>query len=280
MEIVAQLIAAFGDTDGDQPVAVLLALIGDEPTPAIQTAALSALERFQDDRIPVAVLSRFDQWNADLQTRAVTLLCRRVNGTAALLDAVDRELVPVERISIDHQRQMALHRDADLKQRIEKRWGKIQAATAKLKTERIKNLMIHARLGKGDASREAAIFKMTCAACHKLRGEGEALGPDLTQTERKNLEMMLLNIVDPSSLVRPEYVAYVVATHDGRVLSGMLHSETVQAVPLIDAKKNKFTISRADIEELKASDVSLMPDNLLDPLGAQQLRDLIQFLQQ
>ncbi len=274
------LIAALGDANGEQPVAVLLALIGDDPAPALQSAALSALERFQDDRIPAAVLARFDQWNADVQTRAVTLLCRRANGTAALLDAVDRKLVPAERVSIDHQRLMALHRDADLKRRIEKRWGKIQAATAKQKSERIKNLMLHTRLGKGDAGRGAELFKKTCASCHKLRGEGETLGPDLTQTERKNLEVMLLNIVDPSSLVRPEYVAYVVATNDGRVLSGMLHSESAQTVTLIDAMKNKITVSRADIEELKPSEVSLMPDNLLDPLDAQQLRDLIQFLQQ
>ncbi len=274
------LIAALGDIDGSQTISVLLSLIGDDPAPAFQSAALSALERFQDDRIPAAVLARFDQWNADVQTRAVTLLCRRANGTAALLDAVDRKQVPAERISVDHQRLMALHRDAELKQRIEKRWGKIQAATAQQKTERIKNLMLHVRLGKGDASRGAELFKKTCAACHKLRGEGETLGPDLTQTERKNLEVMLLNIVDPSSLVRPEYVAYVVATNDGRVLSGMLHSETAQTVTLIDAKKNKITVSRTDIEELKPSDVSLMPDNLLDPLDAQQLRDLISFLQQ
>lgn len=140
--------------------------------------------------------------------------------------------------------------------------------------------MIHARLGKGDAVRGAELFKKSCAACHKLRGEGETLGPDLTQAERKNLEVLLLNIVDPSSVVRPEYVAYTIATHDGRVLSGMLHSENAQTVTLIDAKKNKITISRSDIEELKPSDVSLMPDNLLDPLDNQQLRDLLQFLQQ
>ena len=93
-------------------------------------------------------------------------------------------------------------------------------------------------------------------------------------------ERMLLNIVDPSSLVRPEYVAYIVATNDGRVLSGMLHSETVQTVTLIDAKRNKITVARTDIEEIKPSDVSLMPDNLLEPLDSQQLRDLISFLQQ
>lgn len=274
------LIAALGDTNGDQSVAVLLSLIGDEPAAALQSAALSALERFTDERIPAAVLARFDQWNGDVQNRAVTLLCRRTNGTAALLDAVDLKRVPVERITVDHQRLMALHRDAELQQRLEKRWGKVQAATASQKTERIKNLMIHARLGKGDAVRGAELFKKSCAACHKLRGEGETLGPDLTQAERKNLEVLLLNIVDPSSVVRPEYVAYIVATHDGRVLSGMLYSENAQTVTLIDAKKNKVTISRSEVEELKPSNVSLMPDNLLDPLDTQQLRDLIQFLQQ
>jgi putative heme-binding domain-containing protein len=112
-----------------------------------------------------------------------------------------------------------------------------------------------------------------------LFGEGEKIGPDLTGADRKNRDALLLEIVDPNAVIRPEYVAQVVLTTDGRVLTGLITESTPQTVTLLDAKNERTIIAREKIEAMRPSALSLMPERLLDPLDAQELRDLFAYLQ-
>ncbi len=109
--------------------------------------------------------------------------------------------------------------------------------------------------------------------------EGEALGPDLTGAERRDLDFLLTSLVDPSSVIRKEYQPTTVATRDGRVLNGLIVEESDSALTLFDSNKEKTVIAREDIEEMKPSDVSIMPEGVLDPLTDMQVRDLFRYLQ-
>ena len=112
-----------------------------------------------------------------------------------------------------------------------------------------------------------------------MHGQGIAVGPDLTGAERKDRLKLIRNIVDPSSEVRPQYISHVAITSDGRVLTGLLAESNAETITLLDAKNKRTVLSRSDLEELRESTVSLMPEKLLDPLTDQQIRDLLAYLQ-
>src|SRR5439155_19407935 len=133
--------------------------------------------------------------------------------------------------------------------------------------------------GKGDPAKGQPLFKQHCATCHTLFGEGNKVGPDLTSADRKGRELLMLNIVDPSAVIRPEFAAYTLLTTDGRLLTGLVVEASEQAVTLVDAKNEKTTVPRDKIDQLKPSPVSLMPEKLLDELTDQEVRDLFSYLQ-
>ena len=123
------------------------------------------------------------------------------------------------------------------------------------------------------------MFTKHCATCHTLFGEGNKVGPDLTSADRKNREALLLNILDPSGYVRPEFVAQTAVLNDGRVLTGLVVADSAQEITIVDAKNQKTTVPRGDIEQIEASQQSLMPERLLEVLPPQEVRDLFRYLQ-
>jgi putative heme-binding domain-containing protein len=112
-----------------------------------------------------------------------------------------------------------------------------------------------------------------------LHGAGTKLGPDLTTANRADRDFLLSSLVDPSGVIRKEYVSVVVRTADGRVLTGLPVAREGGGLTLADAKNERTTLAAADIEELRESAVSLMPDDLYRQLSPAELRDLFAFLQ-
>jgi len=194
--------------------------------------------------------------------------------------------IPAEAVTFDHLRQMALHNDKDLDLLVEKRWGKIRAESSEAKQSFINEtkLLLNpsgnpTRLGKGNVIEGKRVFERTCAACHNIFGEGGNIGPELTSADRKNTEFVLMNIVNPSSYIRPEYVNYELETKDGRILNGLIVESSPASVTLLDALNQRAVLDRDQIKALKQSSVSLMPDGLLEALKPQEIIDLFNYLQ-
>jgi putative heme-binding domain-containing protein len=122
-----------------------------------------------------------------------------------------------------------------------------------------------------------ALFQSTCAKCHKLFGAGENIGPDLTGSDRRNLDYLLSNVVDPSAVVNKDYRMTVVHHADGRVLNGIIVSQDDARIVLQTADE-KMTILRDDVDEIVPTTLSAMPDGILQPLSDTQIRDLIAYL--
>jgi putative heme-binding domain-containing protein len=135
------------------------------------------------------------------------------------------------------------------------------------------------RAGAGDPVRGRALFQRTCASCHRLFGEGNQIGPDLSHANRKDRDYLLASIVDPSALIRREYLSDIVHLRDGRVLTGLIREQTASRITLITAQNEHTAVARDQIEVLEESPVSLMPENLLKDLKPQELRDLFGYLQ-
>lgn len=104
------------------------------------------------------------------------------------------------------------------------------------------------------------------------------MGPDLTTYRRDDLEAMLLNIVNPNAEIREGYASQVVATTDGRTLTGIVVEQDHNVVVLRGSDGKEAMLARNAIEEIKPCRASLMPEGLLKSLGEQQVRDLFAYL--
>jgi putative heme-binding domain-containing protein len=273
------LMKALGETRLTAAIEPLLALLGQSETEPLQTAALGALGYFDDDRIADAVLNCFARLGAGSQARAVDLLCSRANSARKLLEAIERKEIAPEVVSLNQLRQLTEMKDERLLELIAKNWGRVQTTTPLEKQGRITAVLQMLLRGPGDPTRGREHFTKICATCHKLHDKGESIGPDLTGADRKNREVLVRNIIDPSAMVREQYITHIAATTDGRILTGLLAESTADTITLVDTQNKRTVLNRADVEALQESSNSFMPEKLLDPLNEQQIRDLFAYLQ-
>jgi putative heme-binding domain-containing protein len=131
---------------------------------------------------------------------------------------------------------------------------------------------------RGSAKHGKQVFVKNCSVCHKLRGQGADIAPDLTNRPRHNPIYLLANLSHPSAVIPNEYQVHVVVTDTGKVVTGLMVNENPKAITILDAANQRTVIHRDEIEDLQLSGKSLMPENLIESLGETQLRDLFQYL--
>ncbi len=257
-----------------------LATHDDLAPPAVRSGALGALGRFEDESIATALLAAYSRHDEAWRSRARELLLGRASWARAYLAAVDRGTLPAKEVTLDQLGSFAALRAPDLAAMVRKHWGVTQGATREERLAEVRRLNNDLRAAPGDPARGRRLFHDRCATCHRLHGEGETIGPDLTYANRRDRDFLLVSLVDPSGTVRKEYQSYNVATRDGRVLSGLIVEQTPEAIVLRDAKGQRTRVAVAEVQELKESEVSLMPESLYKELSPEQLRDLFSFIQQ
>src|SRR5262249_16747904 len=135
------------------------------------------------------------------------------------------------------------------------------------------------RAGVGNPVRGRELFRKHCASCHRLYEEGQSVGPDLTHANRQDRDYLLVSIVDPSAVIRKEYLSYVVQSAEGRGITGLIVEQTPNSITILNAKNERLTVPRDKIESIQESAVSLMPETLLKDLQPQELRDLFSYLE-
>jgi putative heme-binding domain-containing protein len=169
--------------------------------------------------------------------------------------------------------------DAELERRIELVWGEFRESGADVEREiaRLKQLYWAGGSQPGDASRGRSVYVRTCQQCHVLFGVGGKVGPDITGSNRSDLDYLLQTILDPNAVIPNEYRASNLETMDGRVLTGIVQRQDDRSVTILTADE-ELVIPRDEIEVLEESELSMMPEALLDQLEEQELRDLIYYL--
>jgi putative heme-binding domain-containing protein len=196
-----------------------------------------------------------------------------------LLEQIGQGRIPRSDLSPLVARQIRSFQDETLTALLRQVWGELRDSPAE------KQALIaqwRARLTPGvlataDLARGRAVFQTTCANCHRLFGSGGTIGPDLTGSQRQQLEYLLENILDPSAVVNKDYRMSVLRLTDGRVLSGLVLREDEERV-VLQTPTEQFTLLRSEIEEQKLTELSPMPDGLLQTLSPEQVRDLVAYL--
>lgn len=136
-------------------------------------------------------------------------------------------------------------------------------------------------LAGGDPIKGKAVFMSAdakCASCHKVRGEGGNVGPDLSDFVGRDPKGVYRDIAEPSAKIHPDYVPYTVALKDGRVLVGTVKAEGAGAIRVADTEAKVTVVPRVDIDAFRPSATSVMPVGLAGALGEEKIRDLIAFL--
>jgi putative heme-binding domain-containing protein len=135
---------------------------------------------------------------------------------------------------------------------------------------------------KGDSSRGEKLFwskALNCASCHKIGDQGTPIGPDLSTIGKlRPREDLLESILEPSRRIEPKYASYVARTEDGRTFTGLLVKRDEKEVVLRDAQNKEIVLAAKNVEELKPSPKSLMPDGQLAGLTPQEGADLLEYL--
>src|SRR5262249_8293576 len=127
---------------------------------------------------------------------------------------------------------------------VRKHWGALQIATPEEKLAEVRRLNNDLRAGSGDVRNGRVLFRQHCGNCHKLFGEGQEVGPDLTHANRQDRDFLLVSLVDPSALIRKEYLSYTAHMKDGRVVTGLIVEQSGDRLTLQGANNEKTILSR------------------------------------
>ncbi len=273
------LLACLGELHPSGVADKLLSLVKRQEPADVQQAALAALQSFSDAAIVDRLLTEYSSLSPKMRGRVQNYLASRGPSARRLLEQVDGGHIAAKEVPLDVVRRCAQHDDAEIKRLIIKHWGRIEPQTSGQMSARIASVKKMLSTGKGDAARGHAHFTKLCATCHTLFAEGNKVGPELTGADRRDVDFLATSIVDPSAVIRNEFVAQVAALKDGRLLTGLVAEAGPATITLLDAKNERVVVARQDLESLAPSRQSLMPEKLLDDLDEQQTRDLFAYLQ-
>ena len=245
--------------------------------PEVRIAALRAYAAF-DGRWETGflLLGRYDSFNADEKLAAVQTLASRPIYGRVLMGAIKEGSVPRRDVPAYVARQ--LHRVVG--SGFLEVWGPITrvssekaAAIAKYTT-----ILSDDAIATADTAHGEQMFTELCAVCHQMFGEGGLIGPDLTGSNRTELDYLLTNILDPSGDIQDVYQTLMVTTRDGRTYSGTVATKSPRSMTLRVVGQDEVVIAQSDIQSFDYFPLSMMPEGLLDPYTDDEVTNLVAYL--
>ncbi len=245
--------------------------------PAMRLEAIRAYSVLPQDEAPRLLLARYKTWPATEQRAVIETLATRTEYAQALLAAMQDKRV----LKDDIPAYVARSLESLLGESFTRFYGDVREL-AKDKTQlitRYRAMLSPAALATADPGRGRAVFEKTCAACHTLYDSGGKVGPNITGSNRANLDYILLNLLDPSYDVPESYRMVVITTVQGRIVSGVIAEEDNQRLVLKTAEQPTVVIPKQDIDLRKVSPLSLMPEGQLLKMKKHEVINLIKYLQ-
>jgi putative membrane-bound dehydrogenase-like protein len=268
----------FGASDPEVAKAVL-ELITAQLSPEVGLGMLEAVSLSDQSETGNAMVERFPDWTPNLRQTAIRILLSRTIWTEALIASLEVNKLRISELSLDQKQallQTGNKKITDKAKVILARGGGLPNADR----QKVIDDSMFATTQSGDANLGKIVYKNQCSKCHQHQGEGVKIGPDMTGMAAHPKKELLIHIMDPNRDVEGNFRQYVVSTKGGKILTGMLASETKSSIELIDTEAKKQTVLRDDIDEIKASDRSLMPEGFEKQLSKPDLVNLLEFLTQ
>ncbi len=268
--------AAFASQD-PEALSALLERLEPRLPPAIALGIVRALARTESPRTASLLIDRFPTLTPELRATAVGALLSRSEWSLALLNAIEQGVVQWTELSLDQRQSLATHPQEVIRR---KATALLERGGALPSPDRQRVLDEWASVAErpGNAVVGKEVFKKHCAKCHVHSGEGTRIGPDLTGMAVHPKHELLTHILDPNRSVEGNFRIYTVVTKDGLVLQGLLASESQTTLELFDTEGKKLTVLREDVEQLVASNKSLMPEGFEKQITQEEMSHLLAFL--
>lgn len=240
----------------------------------LQAAAVRGAIALDDAGLFERLLAHWSETSTAGRRRLAAEMARGPKSANALLDGVERGAVEPAELDAGVRQALREARDAATRDRATALMPPPSNDGRAAVLERFQTAVTL----DGDAKRGSKVFEENCAKCHEFRGKGHGVGPNLASVAGRAKQDLLISILDPNREVAPDQASLVVSTRDGRVLDGLLVAETAAGIRLRRAEGEEHFVARDQIDELRATGRSLMPEGLEETLDAQKLADLIELL--
>lgn len=253
---------------------VLLRLLTDDPVPDVRLAAVRALAAQPGADMAKVLMQSWPVHTPAVRREVIEAMLRQPDRIQFLLGELEGKRITPGDLDAPSTRRLLNHARADIRERAQK------LLKDNLPEERKKVLHRYQEslTLKGDALRGRDVFKQQCGNCHLIAGVGLQVGPDISDTRTKTPEMLLLDILNPNAAIDANFVNYQVVTRSGKSATGLIAAETAASITLRRAENQTEVILRQDIEEMRSSGQSLMPEGLEKVINVTQMADLLAFL--
>jgi putative membrane-bound dehydrogenase-like protein len=242
---------------------------------SLRIDAIRSIAAFDDESLGKLLVTRYAGLNDAEKAEAIQTLASRARYARMLTDALAAGVIPKQAVPPHIARQLRRLVGA----RFAEIWGPVdENASEERAYTRYRGLLNDTAMKGASAQNGHAVFLRTCGACHTLYGEGGTIGPDLTGSNRGNLEYLLANVLNPNGDVPDAYKMVVVTTRDGRTFSGNVVTETDQQLTLRVVGRDTVAIRKSDIQSRETTAVSMMPTGLFDALTDREVIDLVSYL--
>ena len=245
-----------------------------QPQP-IRRAALHALGQYPEPAVADVLLDNWDELGPDLRPEAMDTLLAVRQRVTKLLDAIEEDRFAARDLSAQTVQRLNFYPSGQQRNRARRllllqKTGPRYQVVEKYR-EAIANL-------EGDPEAGRAVFRATCAACHKLEGVGQEIAPNLAAAAQQGANYLLVNVIDPNRELNPRYEISVITTTDGQTLTGMITNRSPNNLTLTRASGAKDNIPRSQVESIQGTGRSLMPEGLEAAIDPQAMADLLAYL--
>lgn len=253
----------------------LLETAGGNAPADLKRQIIETLGAEPDAQVTAALLKIYGALPFDLKEVAFGQLVKRSESALALVGAIKDRSLDLRSMGPSAVHRLRTHSDAAVAARAVQTIDEIRGPEIKEKDQVIAQFAAAVEQ-RGDLANGKALFTQNCANCHRYKGEGRDLAPDLTGMGAHGPHDLLVHIVDPNRVVEPNFVSYSIETKDDLAYDGVIARENRNTLVLRNATGD-FEIRQDNIQSRRSTGLSVMP-NGFESLGADGLRDLIGYL--
>lgn len=274
------LSAGAGKTDSD----LLLSLLNPATPVSVQCKAIDGLSRQGDIAAMEKMIDPWQSLSISVRNHLITQLLSRRKSTELLLRVLESEKIKVNEISLSAREQLVKTGSRSMRVQADRLIkGSGSRERGALVRDYLAQFTSNAKQASSAVSAEqdrgAELFKKHCATCHSTDPSVAAIGASLSNLSNRSDVALVESILNPNRAVEPKYQSYIVQTDEGKTLVGVIESEVADSLTLAHADGKRTTIRRNQIERIKSTGTSLMPEGFETTLNPQQLQSIVRYLQ-
>jgi putative heme-binding domain-containing protein len=262
----------------DASTAELLRKLASEAGP-LRADAIRGLAVFGEESTAAFLLGIYPNLAPAEKTDALATLASRPAWAKGFGKLLEEKKVARSDVSVPLLRQLRSLGDAELNASLDKHFGKMSGGSAERQAEivKIKEWLTADFVKGGDAAKGRGVYMRTCAVCHKLFDAGAEIGPELTGSNRIDIDYLLQNIADPNALIGEDYQLNMIELKDGRFLAGMIKAQDANTMTVRTMTETTI-VPLADVKAKNVSPMSMMPEGLMNAITREDARDLFRYL--